>query len=360
VVLFVKGIHAGYSRNPMRTWLLCLALAAIETVPCRFAGAQVPAVPVESPLYEQTLAEAMRAYQAHQWPEACDAFERAYALYPNARAARGVGVTAFENGWYVRALRALDLALAQTEKPLPPELREPTELLARQAREHVGRFQIERTPGDAGISVDGAPATFEGDGSILLESGPHVLRVSAPGFVAEARELDVRGGDVATLIVDLPAEAPTQPVVAVPLPKVQLEPVTPALAAPRRDEVSTGPAWTRPVLWTAVGVAAAGTASAGALWGTGQARLRNVGKQCDNMKDGCAESDANQRIQDTHLSRLERGIDASIAIAATAALTAAVALTFELLAKRKDKVSRGPVQRRSARLRGLANGGLAF
>jgi hypothetical protein len=191
VALFVGPTLASYSRDSMRTWLLWLALAittclVVETVPCPSARAQAP-VPGESPEYEETLAEAMRAYQAHQWPEACAAFERAYALYPNARAARGIGVTAFENGWYVRALRALELALTQTEKPLPPELREPTVLLAHQARERVGRFQIERTPLDAAVAVDDAPAIFESDGSILLEAGDHVLHVSAPGFVSEAR-----------------------------------------------------------------------------------------------------------------------------------------------------------------------------
>jgi tetratricopeptide (TPR) repeat protein len=161
----------------MRPWLGCALWIALLAALCPAVRAQ-PA----TTLYDEVLAEAIRAHQARDWTRAREQFERAYALYPNARALRGIGVAAFEDGQYSSAIRALEAALQHPERPLPDDLRELTRLLIGQARARVGLVRVERSPPDALVFVDGAAAVFEPDGGLLLDPGVHELRVEAAGW----------------------------------------------------------------------------------------------------------------------------------------------------------------------------------
>ena len=322
----------------MSTWLLRVLLVALGTLSSLRAQGQ--AAPAGSELYEAVLAEAMRAYQEHDWLAACERFERAHALYPNARALRGLGVSAFESGQHVRAVHALEAALAHPEKPLPPDLRELTELLLEKARAKVGSYRIELSPADAQAFVDDAPAPIEPDGRLLLDAGVHTLRVQAPGYAEDERTLDSHGGEQETLRVSL-APLPTPAALAAPTAPVSVLPTVrePApvakgapLAQPRNDrDAERAPRWQRVTLWSAVGVGAAASVSAGVLWWAGRARISDLREHCNDQPTGCAESDARERLHDAHLTRLERGINASLGVAIAGAVTAGAMWTLDRL-----------------------------
>jgi hypothetical protein len=325
----------------MPMWVLRVAFALIGTLASLHVQAQDHA---STPLYEDVLAEAMRAYQARDWALACEQFERAHELYPNARALRGIGVAAFESGWYVRAVHALEGALVHPERPLSAELREVTELLASQARARVGTYRVVRSPEHATLFVNDLPATLEPDGTLLLDAGMHTLRLEALEFVSKRRSIQVRGGeheDLALTLAPVPSE-PLEPRASTPIvsPLPSLLAPSESEASPPRgprkvDAMSPGSRARRIGGWSAIGVGGAALVSVGALWGTGRARLADISEDCRSMADGCEESDAQSRLRDAELKRLERGINASIAIGVTALATATVLFSVELFGKRK-------------------------
>jgi hypothetical protein len=80
-----------------------------------------------------------------------------------------------------------------------------------------------------------------------------------------------------------------------------------------------------------VGVGAAASVSAGVLWWAGRARISDLREHCNDQPTGCAESDARERLHDAHLTRLERGINASLGVAIAGAVTAGAMWTLDRL-----------------------------
>jgi hypothetical protein len=308
----------------MRTWLLHALWIALLAALCPAVEAQ-PA----SPAYEEALAEAIRAHQARDWPRAKQQFEQAHALYPNARALRGIGVAAFEDGQYLSAIRALEAALEHPERRLPDDLRELTQLLIAQARARVGQVRVERSPADARVFVDGAAAVFEPDGGLLLDPGVHELRVEAPGYASTTRSIELASGATVTLIVDLSSQS-----AAVALPVVADAP-GPLLdvSQPRATE-DRGPKpgrsrLRRAAAWSTTALTGAAVISAGMLWFTGRQRLRELDEHCDSKPRGCSESEARRRLADVQVRRLERGVKASVGVAGGMLIGASLLWGFE-------------------------------
>lgn len=172
------------------TWALALALSIPTT-----AQAQ----PEETaPEYQRLVGAAVAEFNSEQWGEARALFRQAHELSPNARTSRGIGLTSFELGDYVSALRALRAAAADARRPLTPRQRADAERLVERALRFVGVFELEM-PERASITVDERPVEREPDGTLVLGLGSHTFVVSRAGRDNERQVVVVQGGERRTL-----------------------------------------------------------------------------------------------------------------------------------------------------------------
>lgn len=191
--------------------------------------------------------EAVREYNARNYPEARALFTKAHQMFPSARTHRGLGMVEFELKNYAKSVDHLEAALASTAKPLTPQLRAQTVDLLERARAFVGRVRIRMQPAAANVSLDGAPAEFDPNWSdptsrlLLVNVGDHELEFRAGGFRPERRELHLLGGEETCLTIVLLSDASARE------------------QAPRvPHEQSHRKVW----LWTGVSLAVAGLATA--------------------------------------------------------------------------------------------------
>jgi tetratricopeptide (TPR) repeat protein len=193
------------------------------------------AEPVE---YRAAIDLAVAEYELSNFAEARAQFQKAHALYPNARSFRGLGMTEFELRNYGDAIAHLEHALASPIKQLTGTLREQTVDLLTRARGYVARLHLELDPQSATLVVDGTEVQRGATDLLLLEVGDHVIELHAPGKLSERRPVKVTGGEERTL-------------------RWVLRPAV---------EPHTERRWYKsPWLWTAVGVLAAGAATGAAL-----------------------------------------------------------------------------------------------
>jgi PEGA domain len=206
----------------------------------------LPATAQEPPGYRDTVEDAISDLAAHRYEEAHALFLRAHALMPSARTYRGLGFAEFELREYVSCIAQLEAALRSGVKPLEGELRKDTERLLARARSYVGMVVIDTKPPATRVVVDGTPAQ---DRTLPLAVGEHTLELGRDGYQPENRRLHVRGGESQTVSFAFKE-----------LPKF----------AAHEDRQRS---WLKnPWLWTAVGVAVAGTAAGVALALRGDSR----------------------------------------------------------------------------------------
>lgn len=206
----------------------------------------------EPPGYRDLIGEAVLEHGAGNFAEARSLFTKAFELYPNARALRGVGVAEFELRNYADSASALQRALSSEVEPLKGRLRRETEDLLRRAQGFISRLVLVLEPSDAAVSLDGTAVQLDPDSGLVLGVGDHTLGLSAPGYLSQRKAVKVIGGEQQVLRISLrpaspevPASAPTQPA-----------PVA-ALAPTAQAEVADGTLWESPWLWAGSGVVVA-------------------------------------------------------------------------------------------------------
>jgi hypothetical protein len=161
----------------------------------------------ERATYETLLDNGLAEYDARHFTEARALFGRAFALDPNARLMRSLGMVEFELRNYRDSAAWLERALAATTAPLNADLAsETTHLLAR-ARGFIGTLKLQVQPGQASVRVDGTLAHLDAEGQLSLEAGDHVVELRAPGFITERHPLKVQGGDAQLWKVRLTPDA---------------------------------------------------------------------------------------------------------------------------------------------------------
>ena len=193
-VLDPRGIH-----GRVRSGGAALALLLVLWT------ASVHAQGKDSPEYQAAIAEAIAEFQAGNWAEAQTLFREAHRLSPSARTLRGLGIVAFELRRYVDALDFLQQALDDPRKPLDAQQRAGTREQIARAERFIARFEVELSPAEAQISVDGAPRALR-DGQLRLDPGERELTVSAEGYQRESRRIVVEGGARGRLSFQLHAE----------------------------------------------------------------------------------------------------------------------------------------------------------
>lgn len=215
------------------------------------AGFTAPArADVEPAAYRVAIERAVDEFGLGNYEEAREQFQQAFALFPNARALRGLGMSEFELRNYVEAATALERALASDVRPLEGKQRDDTASLLARARAYVGQLRFDMKPKDARLSVDGVPKSLDASRALRLDVGKHALEFQAEGFASERREVSVRGGQSETV-------------------SVRLVPLGGAHATGEErgnaDRAEPVPVYKRWWLWTIVGVVVAGAAAGTAI-----------------------------------------------------------------------------------------------
>lgn len=205
--------------------------------------------------YDRAIAEAVSAYEREDFDATLRAFSSAHALFPNARTHRGLGITLYALGDYARSVEHLDAALASTEVPLDPELREQTQQLRDSAAQQVASAPRAVTPESSRVDA------------------------AAPQDADPPLEPDV----VPTALVSAPTE-----------PSGQSEGSDPLVRRAR-------------VAWALAGAAYGATALAILPWAMGRARLNDLSDWCANRPaGGCTVEQRDSEWEARHIDRLRR------------------------------------------------------
>jgi hypothetical protein len=176
------------------------------------------------PSYEALLDQAIGAFDTADFSRARSLFEQAYALRPNARVLRGMGVAALRLERYSEAHRTLSQALKHPVQPLTAVQREEVTGLLSWMETTLATVRLKWTPAE--------PKEYEllVDGSVLkeptlwLSPGAHRVAVHAPGFGALDRNFTLAAEQHEVIELTLSARESSPPT-------RKAQTVTPAAAA---------------------------------------------------------------------------------------------------------------------------------
>lgn len=245
----------------------------------------------DDPRYRGLLADAVTEYNGGNFAEARALFRQAHQIDPNARTLRGMGMASFEMKEYVEALRYLRAALASDRKPLTEAQRRHTERLIRRSNAFVARYTLTFEPEDVQspeLRVDGAPATIEEDGTLVLDLGRHRVTATCPRCESVSRTVVVRGGEEQELSFRLELET------VAPEPPASEPTVAPAPAGPpTEDDAGVDPGWW---LVAGAGVAAVATVGTGVWWGDRNDELDLCRSRTACTNEGTLESQRNAAV----------------------------------------------------------------
>lgn len=175
-----------------------------------------------------------KKFKAGDYAGALDDFNAADAIKSTPQSARYIGLTNDKLGKFSDAIPAYDRFLAD----VPPKMtKEADETRARESeiKAMPGKLHIDATPAGAQVTVAGKqampiPADFD------LAPGKYQLHVSADGYIAQDRDVDVQFASQQAMKIDLepaPAPPPPPPVAAVAVPPPAPPPAAPLPPEPR-------------------------------------------------------------------------------------------------------------------------------
>jgi hypothetical protein len=216
-----------------------------------------------SPDYDMLLDRALEAFDAKDYLRARGLFEQAFAIRPNARILRGLGISALHLERFSVSKRELTQALSETKQPLTLNQREGVRELLTWMQLNLGTLRLQLQPAHAHVLLDDQPVD---ERELVLKPGTHRVHVSADNFVSQAHTVEIAAGKEETLALTLPKEAVAgAPASTVIEPDVVVSTffvgsggsLRDADQPPPRDSDSASPfeSWW---FWTAVGVVIAG------------------------------------------------------------------------------------------------------
>jgi hypothetical protein len=220
--------------------------------------AQASQARAEDAAYHEAIGRALQEFNLGHWTEANVFFREAHARRPSARTLRGIGLASYESRNYVDAIDFLGQALASSVQPLTTDMRNAAMKLIEQSRKFVMRAEVDLSPKNAELFVDGKPVRLAADGSALLDPGEHELTVTAAGFHASQRRVNTEGGSSRQLHFVLEPK----PVVPAQAASEVQPALVPATSATDSDSESLLP-------WLAIGASVAVAATGGVFLGLG-------------------------------------------------------------------------------------------
>ena len=224
--------------------------------------------PEATEAYRKRVEQAVQEFQLGNYAEARALFGQAHRLYPNARTARGLGLTEFELKNYPQSISYLEQALASEVRPLSGRLREDTQGLVTRAKGFVGQFTLVLEPEPTGkvrIWVDGARVRLDAAGQLFLSVGQRRLQIRARGYHEILRTVNVLGGEQERIEAELRPLTPEPETPKVPPPSLAVAPSPPvgseapaAATAGEPLEDAGGSVWSSPWLWAGAGAVVVG------------------------------------------------------------------------------------------------------
>lgn len=181
-------------------WQMCwlaLILCCASAVAVAYAQADS-----EHAGYSELIDEALREFDDGHYTEARALFERAHALWPNARTLRGLGMTSYELRAYDESIRYFEAALRSTERPLNAALKAEVTAQLERARRFVARIELKLVPANTQLVLDEVAVEVPSEG-LRIAAGRHSMRFQAEGYHSEERIVDVRGGEQLSWTIEL-------------------------------------------------------------------------------------------------------------------------------------------------------------
>jgi cell division septation protein DedD len=229
--------------------------------------------------YDTLLDDAVAAFDASDFSRARTLFEQAFALRPNARVLRGMGIAALRLERYSEAYRTLTSSLKHPALPLNTTQKEEVTGLLSWMETSLGCIRLRWTPSepsDYELLVDG---NVMRESTLWLSPGTHHVAVHAPGFGAVERTLTLAPEQHEVIEVTLSKRSAPAPIAkAKTKPEPAVSPVDAAHSLSRRPETAApttpvpaahssskaarddgdGGVLTRWWFWTAIAAVAAG------------------------------------------------------------------------------------------------------
>ena len=271
------------SRRPTRYATHCAlrllaTLGLLMTAPVHAQQAASKPAAAATTQYEALLDGAVDAFEAGDFARAHDLFRQAYALRPNARVSRGLGIAALRLTRYTEARRWLASALADRNQPLTTAQRDEVTSLMSWMDSSLGVLRLHwsgSAPEGNEVLVDEQRVP---ELTLWLTPGTHRVRARAPGHDSREQSVELAAGSERSLQLSLrpvaaPAEpsarlqredllSPEQAAQTMESPAAQGRTAPTALAGREQDRPSVLSRWW---FWTAVGAVVAGGVTAGVL-----------------------------------------------------------------------------------------------
>ena len=149
------------------------------------------------------LDRALAAFDAKDYRQARTLFEQAYAIRPNARVLRGLGISALHLERFSLSKRELTEALSESKQPLTLNQREGVKELLSWMQLNLGTLRLQLQPANAHVLLDDQPTD---ERELVLKPGTHRVHVSADNFVSQAHTIEIAAGKDDTLELTLSQE----------------------------------------------------------------------------------------------------------------------------------------------------------
>jgi hypothetical protein len=271
---------------------LILGVCLVGQLDSRVATAQEVSDPKREAEYQELINYALEEYDRGSWEESAALFYRAHELAPSARTLRGLGLATYEARRYAESVRHLRAALTDKRRPLTDKQREEVEATLDRAKLFVGHLQIDTTPRDAQLTINGRNAEPETDGSYMVDSGFVDLEASAPGYQNSARRVRIGGGELQKITLRLVSLAPEPERVARSAP-VLPEPaeVTPAPMRLQPTDSSPLSTWK----WVAGTGAVLALATGGTMLAVQRAKAPAYERDCADQSSAAPRTDCDSR-----------------------------------------------------------------
>jgi len=199
---------------------LSLALAA-SAAP---AWAQAPAPPANDTVATARahFARGVKLYEEDDYRAALIEFNRAYELAPNWAVLYDVGQSYYQLREYANALRTLEKYVREGGAQIPADRRPQVDREIAELRGRVAHVTIASNAEGAEVTLDDVSLGRSPlPDRVLIGAGRHKIGATKAGYLPASKVVDIAGGDVVTIEIDLTEErsataTPTEPPTYVP------------------------------------------------------------------------------------------------------------------------------------------------
>ncbi len=202
-------------RSPLRWLAIAPVLACLLVTPVALGapGKPTPEQREARALFEQGLALSDEG----KWAEALESFRKSDDLAPSTNVRFNIAASLRALGRYVEARDTLDTAVSDAEAnktPIKPALKSEIDKLRAKVASKIVRLELKKSPADADVDIDGAPAKPVPDGRVELDPGKHVFVISAKGYDTTTLTKTLAPEDTALVLT-----APKSVIAEAPKPK---------------------------------------------------------------------------------------------------------------------------------------------